>query len=288
MWSPRGRHLPLVGARSRPTASTCSEPWCWPRRLRQAAQPGSSGAPVGAPCGAGGARIRRPERCMLTCRGLRDGSTASVPCSGRQSSPGTVASRYGTSIAGAAEGGDEVPSTLLVPSGRQHSTPLRIGARFDPECFLTPEVVMEIVVVSRHTEVQDRFRKHAAEKLSKVAQLSPYAQRIDVEVTRGGKRRLCDNAERVELTVKAKGPVVRAEASAQDRYAALDLATGKLLERLRRARDRRKNHKGRTASPRGAEAPIPPLPDLEPEPVPEAEEIERQIGRASCRERAGQ
>ncbi len=104
---------------------------------------------------------------------------------------------------------------------------------------------MEIVVVSRHTEVQDRFRRHAEEKLAKVSQLSPYAQRVDVEVTHERNPRLADKAERVELTVKAKGPVVRAEASAQDRYAALDLASGKLMERLRRARDRRKNHKGR-------------------------------------------
>lgn len=108
---------------------------------------------------------------------------------------------------------------------------------------------MEIVVVSRHTEVQERFRTHAEEKLAKISQLSPYAQRVDVEVTHERNPRLADRAERVELTVRAKGPVVRAEASAQDRYAALDLAAGKLLERLRRARDRRKNHKGRTSAP---------------------------------------
>jgi hypothetical protein len=39
--------------------------------------------------------------------------------------------------------------------------------------------------------------------------------------------------------------VIRAEASAEDPAAALDLAFGKLLERLRRHRDRRKVHHGR-------------------------------------------
>lgn len=124
----------------------------------------------------------------------------------------------------------------------------------------TPEVVMEIVVVSRHTEVPERFRRHAEEKLAKVVQLSPYAQRVDVEVTHERNPRQADTAERVELTVRAKGPVVRAEASAQDRYAALDVATGKLLERLRRARDRRKTHKGRTnGHAHRDEAPLTPV-----------------------------
>lgn len=42
---------------------------------------------------------------------------------------------------------------------------------------------MEIVVVGRHTEVADRFREHAEEKLSKIAQYAPTARRVDVEVT---------------------------------------------------------------------------------------------------------
>ena len=42
----------------------------------------------------------------------------------------------------------------------------------------------------------------------------------------------CDG---VEITCYAKGPVVRAEACAEDKYAALDLAIDKLMERLRRS-----------------------------------------------------
>ena len=105
---------------------------------------------------------------------------------------------------------------------------------------------MDIVVVGRHAEIPERFRQHLEDKLSKVEQLAPGAQRIDVEVTHERNPRLADKAERVELTVRARGPVVRAEASASDRYAALDAATARLLERLRRARDRRKNHHTRT------------------------------------------
>jgi ribosomal subunit interface protein len=101
---------------------------------------------------------------------------------------------------------------------------------------------MEIVVVGRHVEVPEKFRRHVVDKLTKVAQLAPRAQRVDVEITHEKNPRLSEISERVELTVRGKGPVVRAEASADDPSAALDLATTRLLERLRRARDRRKDH----------------------------------------------
>src|SRR5690606_38755188 len=57
--------------------------------------------------------------------------------------------------------------------------------------------------------------------------------------------RLSEVRERVELTVHDKGPVIRAEAAADDRFGALDVALDKLSERLRRARDRRKDHRRR-------------------------------------------
>ena len=108
---------------------------------------------------------------------------------------------------------------------------------------------MEIVVVGRHTEVPERFRRHVEEKLSKVSQLAPRAQRVDVEVTHERNPRLSEISERVELTVRGKGPVIRAEAMADDPYAALDIAMTKLMERLRRARDRRKDHRGTAPAP---------------------------------------
>lgn len=122
---------------------------------------------------------------------------------------------------------------------------------------------MEIVVVSRHTEVSERFRRHIETKLAKVDQLQPYAQRIDVEIMHESNPRMAEVAERVELTLRAKGPIVRAEASASDRYAALDLATTKLLERLRRHQDRRKSrHHGR--GEHGDH--VAPVPELAPDP----------------------
>lgn len=102
---------------------------------------------------------------------------------------------------------------------------------------------MDIVVAGRHTDVPERFRSHVVDKLGRVEQLAPRAQRIDVEVIHERNPRQADSAERVELTVRGKGPVIRAEASADDRYAAFELALDKLEERLRRVRDRGKDHR---------------------------------------------
>lgn len=107
------------------------------------------------------------------------------------------------------------------------------------------EVNVEIVVTARHTEVPDRFRRHLEDKLAKVEQLSPRIQQIVVALSHEANPRQSHTSDRVELTVHAKGPVIRAEACADDPYAALDLAQEKLLERLRRARDRKKVHHGR-------------------------------------------
>ena len=108
---------------------------------------------------------------------------------------------------------------------------------------------MEIVVAGRHTEVSARYRAHVAAKLAKIEQLAPRAQRIDVLVSHEPNPRQADSSERVELTVVDRGPVIRAEASADDPYAALDLALAKLLERLRRTRDRRREHRKDTTIP---------------------------------------
>ncbi|MEP7194541.1 MAG: ribosome-associated translation inhibitor RaiA [Actinomycetota bacterium] len=104
---------------------------------------------------------------------------------------------------------------------------------------------MEIVVTGRHVQVSERFRRHLDEKLAKVPQLAPRVQRLDVVVTHEANKRQSKACDRVEITCHVKGPVVRAEACADDKYGALDIAIDKLLERLRRDHDRRRVHRGR-------------------------------------------
>jgi ribosomal subunit interface protein len=103
---------------------------------------------------------------------------------------------------------------------------------------------MEIIVRGRHITVPPRFREHAAAKLSKLSKLDRRAIRVDVEVSEERNPRQSDRRERVELTIRSRGPAIRAEAAADDRYTALDLALAKLESRLRRASDRRKARSG--------------------------------------------
>jgi ribosomal subunit interface protein len=104
---------------------------------------------------------------------------------------------------------------------------------------------VEIVVTGRHVQVSERFRRHLDDKLAKVPQLAPRVQRLDVVVTHEVNKRQSKGSDRVEITCHVKGPVVRAEACADDEYGALDIAMDKLLERLRRDHDRRRVHRGR-------------------------------------------
>jgi ribosomal subunit interface protein len=109
---------------------------------------------------------------------------------------------------------------------------------------------MEIIVRGHHVSVPARFRQHATAKLAKLAKLDQRAMRIDVEVSKDHNSRQSDRRERVELTILSRGPAIRAEAAADDRYTALDMAFAKLESRLRRVSDRRKVKHGDNASVR--------------------------------------
>ncbi len=103
---------------------------------------------------------------------------------------------------------------------------------------------MDVVVKGRHCEVSDRFRAHVEEKLSRLEKHDHRVIRVEVEIDVESNPRLRDRAVRVELTAFSKGPVVRAEAAAEEKMAALDLAIDKMAAQMRRAADRKKVHRG--------------------------------------------
>ena len=106
---------------------------------------------------------------------------------------------------------------------------------------------MEIVVRGRNVEVPEHYRQHVEDKVGSTDRFDGKLKilRIDVELQHEKNPRQSANCQRVEITLRGKGPVVRAEASGPDFYAALDLATAKLDNSLRRAADRRRVHHGR-------------------------------------------
>lgn len=108
---------------------------------------------------------------------------------------------------------------------------------------------METNIVGVGVGITDRFRTVVDEKTERIANLAPRAQMVDVKVTHRSYHNGRREDETVELTIIDKGPVVRAEATDHDKFAALDMAVDKLCEQLRRAKDKRvdaRNH------PRGA------------------------------------
>ncbi|WP_067436908.1 ribosome hibernation-promoting factor, HPF/YfiA family [Nocardioides jensenii] len=104
---------------------------------------------------------------------------------------------------------------------------------------------MDVVVNARHCEVSDRFRGHVEEKLARLEKHDHRIMRVLVEVEQERNPRQHDRAVRVELTAHSKGPVIRAEAAAEDKMGALDLALDKMAAQMRRAADRRRVHRGR-------------------------------------------
>ena len=103
---------------------------------------------------------------------------------------------------------------------------------------------MDIIVKGRRTGVSEKFRQHVDAKLDRLSKWEKKGMIIDVEVSEERNPRLADVRERVELTIRTNGPVIRSEAAASDRYGALDMALDKIEARLRKAADRRKIHRG--------------------------------------------
>jgi ribosomal subunit interface protein len=110
---------------------------------------------------------------------------------------------------------------------------------------------MEIVVRGRNVEVPEHYRQHVEDKIGQVDRFDGKLKilRVDVELFHEKNPRQSAHCQRVEITLRGKGPVVRAEADGADFYAALDLAAAKLDNRLRRAADRRRVHHGRRTPP---------------------------------------
>lgn len=104
---------------------------------------------------------------------------------------------------------------------------------------------MEVVITGRHCELSEGFRAHVMEKLTRLEKHDHRIIRVQVEVETERNPRQAERAVRLELTAFSKGPVIRAEAAAEDKMGALDLALDKMAAQMRRAADRRRVHHGR-------------------------------------------
>ena len=137
---------------------------------------------------------------------------------------------------------------------------------------------MDVLVTGRHCTISDDFRARVEEKITSIEKLKDRVIRVEVQVSAYGYKRQPDQATRVEITLRSRGPVVRAEASADDKMIAFDHALDRLKSQLRRASDRRKTHRGLR--------PHASLSDLSAVPVP-APPSEGEESRPEIRKIAG-
>ena len=103
---------------------------------------------------------------------------------------------------------------------------------------------MDITLIGRNVGITDRFREYALEKSERVTHLADRALALEIRLCRHHETHGTSGDDRVELTLIGPGPTVRAEAGGADKYAAYDAALARLLEQVRRAKDRRKIHRG--------------------------------------------
>ena len=103
---------------------------------------------------------------------------------------------------------------------------------------------MDVSIRGRGVGVTDRFENYVGSKTEKVEHLLPKAQAFEVKVSRLSDRSP-NNGDRVEITLIGPGPVIRAESTGNDKYTAFDIAYGRVLERIRRLKDRRHDRRGK-------------------------------------------
>lgn len=144
---------------------------------------------------------------------------------------------------------------------------------------------MDVLVTGRHCTISDDFRARVEDKLATIEKLKDRVVRVEVQVSAYGYKRQPDQATRVEITLRSRGPVVRAEASADDKLVAFEHALDRLKSQLRRASDRRKAHRGLRPHASLAEA---GLPTAVPEPTPEGEETRPEIRKIADLEITGE
>ena len=107
---------------------------------------------------------------------------------------------------------------------------------------------MDIVVTGRQMTISPELKELVTERLATIERLRDRVIRVEVEFQANEGKKHPSDAITVQLTLRSRGPVVRAEANAEDKTAAFEMALDRLKSQLRRAADRRKTHRGLRAA----------------------------------------
>lgn len=102
---------------------------------------------------------------------------------------------------------------------------------------------MDISVTGRHCTISSDLKELVQERIETLERLRDRIIRVEVDFSASDAKNPSD-AIRVQITLRSKGPVIRAEANAADKVQAFEQALDRLRSQLRRAADRRKTHRG--------------------------------------------
>ncbi|HZD72200.1 MAG TPA: ribosome-associated translation inhibitor RaiA [Actinomycetes bacterium] len=120
---------------------------------------------------------------------------------------------------------------------------------------------MQVTVKGRNTEVPEKLRRHAQQKLAKVRRFDDRILAMDVEFSEERNPRVAE-AHRVEVTVTTKARLVRAQASAADPAAAVDQVIDRLERQIKKLKGRRVD---RTQHAEGVKALVSQVEQREPD-----------------------
>lgn len=103
---------------------------------------------------------------------------------------------------------------------------------------------MDVIVSGRHCKISDDIRAQVEDRISSVEKWRDRVQRVEVVFTVQETKGAKDQAITCEITLRSRGPVVRAVGQAADKMVAFDKAAERLRTQLTKAADRRRSRRG--------------------------------------------
>ncbi|HNV11514.1 MAG TPA: ribosome-associated translation inhibitor RaiA [Propionibacteriaceae bacterium] len=103
---------------------------------------------------------------------------------------------------------------------------------------------METIVTGRHCTISDALKDQIIERIESVEKINERVIRVEVELTATEAKGSPEGAIEAQITLRGKGPVVRATATGDDKLLAFERAFERLKSQMRKAGDRRKKHRG--------------------------------------------
>jgi putative sigma-54 modulation protein len=122
---------------------------------------------------------------------------------------------------------------------------------------------------TRNITLNDHLATYIEKKVAKLTRYLPDLKHAEVDLVSNESARNSNDRQIAQLTVRARGAILRAEEKSSDLQAAFDLALDKLQRQIERYKGKRQHNPGERSIDDGlpAEVPLPATADLVPPPT---------------------